>query len=285
MITQHDSAMGLDIAVVGIEFDGGTTGRSGAKEAPDYIRSSSYMSHAQHHSPYGAKRPIGSVKTGDIGNVPLSVGIGTEAMVTEAADYLYDNVIRYGARPLVLGGDHTVTVPVVKALAPIHGPLTVIHFDAHCDTWDEDGLLDHGTGFRRLIDDGNISRLITVGLRGFCHSADDKAWVSEHNVEWHMLIDEKEMPFVFGQIDGPVYLSIDIDVLDPSVAPGTGTPEPGGMGFMDLMNRVRIVADSYNIVGADIVEVCPAYDVAGITGMAANRLMYSIIDELEGKKK
>ncbi|GAB3267154.1 agmatinase [Nocardioides dilutus] len=280
-----DEVGSADIAVVGIPFDAGVSYRPGARFGPSHIRASSKL--LRPYNPAMELSPFGLQQVADAGDVAVNPFSLAEAVVSieRAARELRERADRL----LVLGGDHTVALPLLRALATDE-PVAVVHFDAHLDTWDTyfGAAYTHGTPFRRASEEGllDTSACVHVGTRGPLYGARD-------------LVDDRELGFatvpsteidaigaggVAERIrarvgDRPVYVSIDIDVLDPAFAPGTGTPEAGGMTSRELLAVLRQLA-GLNIVGADVVEVSPAYDHAEITGIAAAHTAYELISAM-----
>ena len=204
-----------------------------------------------------------------------------------------------GAIPIVLGGDHSITWPSATAVADVRRPgcIGIVHFDAHADTANEDWgvLAGHGTPMRRLIESGAVKgrNFVQVGLRGYWPPVETFEWMKEHGLRWHLMreIEERGAEAVIDDaiaeaLDGPdaIYISVDIDVIDPGSAPGTGTPEPGGMLPRELLRAVRRIAGAVEIAGMDIVEVSPPYDHAEVTAMAANRVALELISALAAKR-
>jgi agmatinase len=208
-------------------------------------------------------------------------------------------VAETGAIPIVLGGDHSITWPSATAVAEVRRPgtLGIVHFDAHADTAPEDWgvLAGHGTPMRRLIESGAVAgrNFVQVGLRGYWPPVDVFAWMHEQGMRWHLMreIEERGMEAVVDHaigeaLDGAdaIYLSVDIDVLDPGMAPGTGTPEPGGLLTRELLRAIRRIVGAVDLAGMDIVEVSPPYDHAEVTAMAANRCAMEAIAALAAKR-
>jgi agmatinase len=275
-----------DIVVVGIPFDGGVSYRPGARFGPSHVRESSRLlrpyNPAQDVSPFSEQQVVDA---GDIVANPFDIGEAV-AQIETAAVALGDG----DTKLVAIGGDHTVALPLLRAAAKKHGALAVLHFDAHLDTWDTyfSAPITHGTPFRRASEEGLIDqqRSLHVGIRGPLYSREDLrdderlgfAIISSRDIEDDGLPSSiKRMLDRLG--DRPVYISVDIDVLDPAHAPGTGTPEAGGMTSRELLGMIRALRNT-NLVGADIVEVSPAYDHAQITGIAAAHVAYEIISAM-----
>ncbi len=272
-----------DIAVVGIPFDSGVSYRPGTRFGPSHVRESSRLlrpyNPAQDVSPYAIAQVV------DAGDIPVNPFDLTEAVseVERAALALGEQVQHI----VTIGGDHTVALPLLRAVAAKHGPVAVLHFDAHLDTWDTyfGAPITHGTPFRRASEEGLIDLTASchVGTRGPLYSKQDLedderlgfSIVSSEYIEEHGV--EAGIARILQRIgDKPLYVSIDIDVLDPAHAPGTGTPEAGGLTSRELLRILRALS-SQNILGADVVEVSPAYDHAQMTGIAASHVVYELV--------
>ncbi|WP_086709104.1 agmatinase [Streptomyces antimycoticus] len=279
-----------DVAVVGVPFDSGVTYRPGARFGPAHIRQSSRL--LRPYNPALDVETFGRcqvVDAGDIAVNPFDISQAIE-QVEQGAYHL----IRHGTSPVVLGGDHTIVYPVLKALHRVHGPVALVHFDAHLDTWDTyyDAPFTHGTPFRRAAEEGLFldDHSAHVGIRGSLYAASDLSDDADlgfrivHGREFahrplKNIVDE--LRATIGE--HPLYVSIDIDVLDPAHAPATGTPEAGGLTSRELLELLRGF-DGLNLVGADIVEVSPAYDHAEITGIAAANLAYELVGLLAKRR-
>ncbi len=279
-----------DVAVLGVPFDSGVTYRPGARFGPAHIRESSRL--LRPYNPALQVSPFAQlqvVDAGDLGVNPFSLD---EAIAT----------IEHGARALLervphlltLGGDHTIALPLLRALTAAHGPVAVVHFDAHLDTWDTyfGAAYTHGTPFRRAAEEGLLDQdgCIHVGIRGPLFAQTDLTQDAEVGFQV-ISAPEADTLGVIGMAqkiaarvgDRPVYVSVDIDVLDPAHAPGTGTPEAGGLSSRELLGILRSFA-GLHLVGADIVEVAPAYDHAQITGIAAAHVGYELLSALAASK-
>jgi formimidoylglutamase len=289
--------LAVDVAIVGAPFDDAVTHRSGARFGPRAIREAQYTSGAIHSlqldiDPYEV---LTVVDAGDANIVPSWIERG-HAMVFRKVL----GVAGSGAIPIILGGDHSITWPAATAIAQIRHPRSVgiIHFDAHADTAnDSHGVLaSHGTPMRRLIESGAVSgrNFVQVGLRGYWPPQETFDWMREHGLRWHLMreIEERGAEAVIADaiaeaLDGPdsIYLSIDIDVIDPGMAPGTGTPEPGGMLTREVLRAIRQIVGAVELAGMDIVEVSPPYDQAETTAMAANRAALEAISALAVRRR
>lgn len=276
-VTRHD------VAVVGVPFDTGVTYRPGARFGPAYIRQASRLlrpyNPALDVSPFAHQQVVDA---GDLVFNPFEIATAMTQIEQGAHE-----LIRDGGLLVTLGGDHTIAYPLLKAVNRVHGPVALVHFDAHLDTWDTyfDTPLTHGTPFRRAAEEGLFlpGHSAHVGIRGSLYSPNDLTDDAElgftivHCMEFQRRsVDDvvRQLGQVVG--DAPLYVSIDIDVLDPAHAPATGTPEAGGMTSRELL-AVLHGFEGLNLVGADIVEVAPAYDHAEITGVAAANLAYELV--------
>jgi agmatinase len=266
---------GVDVVVSGIPFDSATTNRPGARLGPRAIRAASVGLAELLAYPFGFD-PFDHVSVIDYGDCYLDSGHPED--VVERVEAHARQIITAGPRMVTLGGDHFVTYPLLRAHAERFGPLSLIHFDAHCDTWPDDGTrLDHGSMFLRAAREGIIDpgTSVQIGIRTF---NDDEhgftilgaPWVHRNGID--ATID------VVREVVGsrPSYLTFDIDCLDPAFAPGTGTPVAGGLSSAQALDAVRALAD-FDLVGMDVVEVAPAYDVAEITATAAATLAHDVI--------
>lgn len=278
-----------DIAVVGIPFDSGVSYRPGTRFGPSHVRESSRL--LRPYNPAQDVSPFQLAQVVDAGDIPVNPFDLTEAVteVERAALALGEQVQRI----VTIGGDHTVALPLLRAVAAKHGPVAVLHFDAHLDTWDTyfGAPITHGTPFRRASEEGLIDLTASchVGTRGPLYSKQDLedderlgfSIVSSEYIEEHGV--EAAIARILQRIgDKPLYVSIDIDVLDPAHAPGTGTPEAGGLTSRELLRILRALRDR-DIVGADVVEVSPAYDHAQMTGIAASHVVYELVTLLAAR--
>jgi agmatinase len=285
-----------DVVIVGAPTDTAVTHRPGARFGPRAIRAASNLRRGIHHLDLGVQ-PLKVLRVFDYGDAEVIPGDiertneGIKARVGEAA--------QAGAIPIVLGGDHSIAFPSASAVAEVvgRGRLGMVHFDAHADTADDAWgvLLSHGTPMRRLIESGAIPgrAFVQVGLRGYWPPPSLFDWMREQGMRWHTVHDIERRGFdavlaeaVEQALEGPerIYLSVDVDVLDPAHAPGTGTPEPGGLTARELLRAVRQVALRADLAGADVVEVSPPYDVAGITAEVAHRVVLEMLSALAAKR-
>lgn len=285
-LPRPDEVSDVDVAVVGAPFDSAVTYRPGARFGPSHIRESSRLlrpyNPAQDVSPFARQQVVDA---GDLMANPFSID---EALAQLEAGTR--SLLERAGKVLVLGGDHTVALPTLRAISAVHGPVAVVHFDAHLDTWDTyfGAAYTHGTPFRRASEEGLLDRsgCLHVGIRGPLYDSSDLRSDSElgFQVVPSVEMDALGVAGVVERIrarvgDRPVYVSVDVDVLDPAFAPGTGTPEAGGLTSRELLAILRSFA-SLRLVGADLVEVAPAYDHAQITGIAASHVAYELISAM-----
>ena len=274
---------GLDVAIVGVPFDGGTSYRPGSRYGPREIRNQSSLirsySFFQKVSPFDR---LNVADAGDIDAAPVSI-----EKCYEAVEAGIGAIADAGVRPIVIGGDHSISLPVLRALAKRHGPLALVQFDAHIDTWDEyfGGKYFHGTPFRRAIEERLIDgrRFVQVGIRGPIYGEHDFDFHREHGITVIDIeqVKDRGVAWVVAEIcriaTGPAYMTFDIDGVDPAFAPGTGTPEVGGLTSHEAQRLVRGLG-ALSLVGGDIVEVSPLYDGPGqITAVLASNLMFEFL--------
>ncbi|HET7658897.1 MAG TPA: agmatinase [Oryzihumus sp.] len=275
-----------DVAVVGVPFDSGVSYRPGARFGPAHVRASSKL--LRNYNPVLDVEPFGVQQVADAGDIACNPFSIDEAV--QQVDLGARAVLERSTRLLTIGGDHTIALPLLRVMREIHGPVAVVHFDAHLDTWDTyfGAPVTHGTPFRRASEEGLIDQTgsIHVGIRGPLYAptdlVDDQALgfqvVGSHEMDdlgWRGVVERIRTRVG----DRPIYVSLDIDVLDPAFAPGTGTPEAGGLTSRELLNILRSF-NTLNLVGADIVEVAPAYDHAEVTGIAASHAAYELISAM-----
>ncbi|MFQ5571452.1 MAG: agmatinase [Rhodothermales bacterium] len=273
----------LEIAMIGVPYDGAVTNRPGARHGPREIRNASSMMRSTH--PTSRLNPYDLCQIGDAGDVPF-----TGVYEVEAA---HEDITRFFARyhqagvvPLAAGGDHSITLPIFRALAAA-GPIGMIHVDAHTDTWDAfmGCKFNHGAPFRRAVEENLLdpTRTVQIGIRGAQNAME--GWDFSHDTGMRVIFMDEfarlgveaviaEARRVVG--DGPTYISFDIDSLDPAFAPGTGTPEIGGLTTLEAQTLLRGLR-GLHLVGADVVEVAPPYDASGITALAGATLMYELL--------
>ncbi|MFZ4124429.1 MAG: agmatinase [Candidatus Planktophila sp.] len=288
-LPQINEVSDVDVAIVGVPFDTGVSYRPGARFGPNHVRESSRLlrpyNPAVNVSPFATQQVVDA---GDIAANPFDI---EEAI--SSIHKSYDQLLERAKRIVTIGGDHTITLPILRSLKAKHGPIIVVHFDAHLDTWDSYFGADytHGTTFRRASEEGLLDPegCMHIGIRGPLYAAkdltDDKALGFQifSSVEFQDLGVAAAIEKMKARVGKrPMYISIDIDVLDPAHAPGTGTPEAGGLTSRELLSLLRATA-GMNVVGADIVEVAPAYDHAQITGIAASHAMYELISAFAAK--
>ncbi|WP_287884374.1 MULTISPECIES: agmatinase [Paracoccus] len=281
------SAEGLDVAILGIPWDGGTTNRAGARHGPREVRNQSSLMRRVHHVTGIA--PYERLAVADIGDLVVQP-IDLMAALRQIEDGIAQ-VCAKGALPLSVGGDHLTTLPVLRAIHkadPGHGPLGLVQFDAHSDTNDSyfgNNPYTHGTPFRRAIEEGILDprRMVQIGIRGSVYAADEHQWARDQGVRI-IHIEEfarrgpddvmAEVRALMG--DAPAYVTFDIDGIDPSMAPGTGTPEIGGFTTREAQAMLRGLA-GLNIVGADVVEVSPPFDIGGITALTGATVLFELL--------
>ncbi|MEU8302377.1 agmatinase [Actinomadura sp. NPDC048955] len=289
-----------DVVIIGAPFDGGTSHRPGTRFGPQYIRRSCYL-------PHDGSRPSlalrvdglrGDLKVHDAGDVEMYSG-DAERSVRSLQEAVYA-VARTGTIPLILGGDHTIAWPDAAGVADHLGAgrVSMVHFDAHADTGDVNlgSLVGHGQPMRRLIESGAVrgDRFLQLGLRGYWPGPETLEWMAAQGMRSYEMseivargLDEcltEAFEIATDECDG-VFLSVDIDVCDPGHAPGTGTPEPGGLTGRELLDAVRRVTYELPVVGVDVVEVSPPYDNADITSALANRVVLEALSGIARRRR
>ena len=289
---------GADVVIVGAPFDGGTSNRPGARFGPQAIRQACYL-------PFDGSRPHLALRTDalrdldvrDAGDVEMYSG-DVESSIA-ALEQAVHNVAAAGAVPVVLGGDHTVTLPDATGVARHHGfgSVSMLHFDAHADTGNIEfgSLYGHGQPMRRLIESGALrgDRFLQIGLRGYWPEPETLAWMAERDMRSYEMTEivarglesclTEAFDRALDQCTG-VFLSVDIDVCDPGNAPGTGTPEPGGLTSRQLLDSVRRICLELPVVGIDVVEVSPPYDHADITAYLGNRVVLEALSAMAARR-
>ncbi len=279
----QEGAEGLDACFVGIPMDIGTSNRPGTRLGPRQIRDESRMLRPFNMATGAA--PFDRMQVADIGDVPINT-FDLKKSVDIITDY-FDNVLRHDVIPLTLGGDHTLTWPILRAMRNRHGPVALVHVDAHADINDEmfGEKVAHGCPFRRAWEDGCLinDKVFQIGLRGTGYSPDDFNWARDKGWRviqaedcWHKSLSPlmEEIRAKIGDV--PVYLTYDIDSLDPAYAPGTGTVEVGGLTSVQGLEIIRGMA-GLNIVGGDLVEVSPPYDPSGNTALTGANFLYEML--------
>ena len=281
-------AAGLDAAFIGVPLDIGASNRAGARFGPRQIRAESSLIRPYNMATGAA--PFDALQVADLGDVPINT-YSLEKSVGIITDF-YREVLGHGCVPLTLGGDHTIALPILRAVAERHGPVALIHVDAHADVNDEmfGERIAHGTPFRRAVEEGLLqtNKVWQIGLRGSGYAADDFDWprrqgftvIPAHEVWWQSLAPIMDkVRAVIG--DAPCYLSFDIDGIDPAYAGGTGTPEIGGLSVPQALEIIR-GCRGLNLVGADLVEVSPPYDPSGNTALLGANLLFEMLCILPG---
>ena len=298
-LSKPETMKGADIVIVGAPFDGGTSHRSGARFGPQAIRMADYLPH-DGSRPHLSLRVDGlqSLKVVDAGDLLMPSGDTEKALaILESATEL---ITKHGAIPVVLGGDHTIAAGDVTGVARIKGwgKVSMIHFDAHADTGEHQwgALHGHGTPMRRLIESGAVrgDRFLQLGLRGYWPDESTLKWMASQKMNSYEMTEihhrglsavlDESFKILTNECDG-VFLSVDIDVVDPGMAPGTGTPEPGGMTSRELLEAVRRICLELPVVGIDVVEVAPAYDQAEVTAFLANRVVLEAISAIARRRQ
>ncbi len=283
-----ESAEGLDAAFIGVPLDIGTSNRAGARFGPRQIRAESSLLRPYNMATGAA--PFDALQVADLGDVPINT-FSIDKSMAIITDF-YRRVLDAGCVPLTLGGDHTIALPILRALRQRHGPIALVHVDAHADVNDDmfGEPIAHGTPFRRAVDEGLLQndKVWQIGLRGSGYSAEDFDWprqqgftiIQAHEV-WYRSLAPVMQDIRAKMGNAPCYLSFDIDGIDPSFAGGTGTPEIGGLTVPQALEIVR-GCRGLNLVGADLVEVSPPYDVSGNTSLLGANLLYEMLCVLPG---
>ena len=284
----QETSEGLNACFVGVPFDLGTSNRSGARFGPRQVRSESVLLRPYNMATRAA--PFDSLQVADIGDVATNAYNIMDSI--ERIATAYDAIIANGCRPITIGGDHTIALPILRAMHKRYGPIGVVHVDAHADVNDTMGgeKIAHGTPFRRAVEEGllDCNRVVQIGLRGTGYHADDFDWCRAQGFRvvqaeecWHRSLVPLMQEVVARVGNGPVYLSFDIDGLDPAFAPGTGTPEIGGLSVHQGMEIIRGLR-GLDLVGADLVEISPPYDPHGTTALVGANLAFEMLCVLPG---
>jgi agmatinase len=298
-LADRSSIEAADVLIIGAPFDGGTSHRPGARFGPQAIRCTDYLPHdgARPHLALGVD-PLADLHVADAGDVEMPSG-DTETSLRRLEDAVH-TACEAGAFPVILGGDHTITLPDATGTAR-HvgwGRLSLIHFDAHADTGDTQfgSLYGHGTPMRRLIESGAVrgDRFLQLGLRGYWPEPATLEWMGRQSMRSFEMAEvvarglddclAEAFAIAIDDCDG-VFLSVDIDVVDPGMAPGTGTPEPGGLTARQLLDAVRRIAMEMPLEGLDVVEVSPPYDHAEITAYLAGRVVLEVLSGLAWRRR
>jgi agmatinase len=294
-----DSYANADVVIVGAPFDGGTSHRPGTRFGPQAIRATDYL-------PHDGSRPSLALRTDglkdlrvlDAGDVEMFSGDAERSLA--ALESAVEKVAGAGAIPVILGGDHAIAFPDAKGVANVlgHGRVSMIHFDAHADTGDIEfgSLWGHGAPMRRLIESGALrgDRFLQIGLRGYWPEPATLDWMAAQNMRSYEMTEivhrgldtclTEAFSISVDDCDA-VFLSVDIDVCDPGHAPGTGTPEPGGLSARQLLDAVRRICLELPVAGVDVVEVSPPYDHADITAALANRVVLEALSAIARRRR
>jgi len=298
-LDERDSYCDADVVIVGAPFDGGTSYRAGARFGPQALRAACYLEH-DGSRPSLAMRVDGlkDLTVVDAGDVELYSGDAARSCADLEIEI--EKIARTGAIPIVLGGDHTITWPDATGVARARGwgKIAVIHFDAHADTGDITfgSLIGHGAPMRRLIESGAVrgDRFLQIGLRGYWPEPETLEWMADQGMRSYEMTEivtrglnvclTEAFAIALTDCDG-IFLSVDIDVCDPGHAPGTGTPEPGGLSARELLDAVRRICYELPVVGMDLVEVCPPFDHADITALLGNRVVLEALSAIARRRK
>lgn len=277
------SAHGLDIALVGVPFDGGTTNRPGARHGPREVRNQSSLMRRVHQAT--GVSPYDLARVGDLGDAPVNPIDLMDAL--HRIEGFFAGIAAEGAAALAVGGDHLISLPILRALRA-DAPLGMIHFDAHSDTNDRyfgDNRYTHGTPFRRAVEEGLLDprRVVQIGIRGSVYDPSDTDFAHANGIRIIPIeeVTARGIPDVMAEAravmgTGPTYVSFDIDVIDPAMAPGTGTPEVGGLLTREAQQAIRLL-DGIAIRGADVVEVSPPFDPSGVTALAGATMLFELL--------
>ncbi|XP_059170607.1 guanidinobutyrase-like [Physella acuta] len=286
----QETTEGLDVCFVGVPLDAGTSFRTGTRMGPRQIRTESVF--LRPFNPTTGAAPFESLQVADIGDIAFNIYSLPEAV--KEIRQAYTKIIKDGCVPLTLGGDHTLSYPILQAMKDKYGPVCLVHVDAHSDTSDTmfGAKIAHGTPFRRAIEEGCIDckSSIQIGLRGTGYSVDDYKWVADQGVRvvpacecWNKSLVPLMEEVRKNAGNKPVYITFDIDGLDPSFAPGTGTPEIAGLTVIQGLEVIQ-GCRGLNVKGADLVEVSPPYDPSGNTALLAANLLFELLCVVPGVK-
>lgn len=274
---------GLDIGVCGVPYDGGVTNRPGPRHGPREVRNQSSLIRGINQAT-GA-RPFADCKVADIGDAWIEKPFELTGAHAEIQDY-FERVRAANIRPLTCGGDHSISLPILRALAK-DGPVGMIHIDAHADTGDDYGgsRFHHGAPFKVAVDEGLLDpkRVAQIGIRGTLYSEDMWKFSYDSGMRVMLMEEVEEKGWRAAMTEalqfvghGPIYVSFDIDSLDPAFAPGTGTPEAGGLTMREAQGMIRMLSDQ-TIIGADMVEVSPPFDTGGVTALNGATVMFELL--------
>jgi guanidinopropionase len=281
---RRENAQGLDIALAGVPFDYGTYGRPGSRLGPAQVREYAWV--ARPINFMTGVEPFALCRIADVGDAPIR-SLDTEGSVADIQRF-FEEIVAVGASPLAVGGDHTISLPILRAVAKRpRGPVGLVHFDAHPDTHDaSDGTrVNYATPFRRSAEEGlsDPKRHVMLGIRGMISARAPYDWARDQGITLLTADDVadagpaavvEKVRAVVGQ--GPVYITFDLDGLDPIYAPGTGMPEPGGLAMQDCQRILRGLR-GLDIVGADVNEIAPPFDPSGLTAIVVNHLMFELL--------
>ncbi|GFS94627.1 agmatinase, mitochondrial [Nephila pilipes] len=289
-LPHQTTAEGLDVGIIGIPMDIGTSNRPGTRFGPRQIRTESSLLRPCNAST--GDQPFSFLQIADLGDIPYTMYDIRQA-VKDIKDFIA-KVLAKNCTPVTLGGDHTITYPILQAIKEKYGPVGLVHVDAHADVSDTmmGCKIAHGTPFRRAFEEGLLDpkRVVQIGLRGTCYTPDDYQWSKDQGFRvilaeecWYTSLTPTMVDIRKQMGNGPVYVSLDIDALDPCYAPGTGTPEIGGLTTVQMMEIIRGLK-GVNIVGGDLVEVSPPYDQSGNTALTAANMVFELLCTLSKKK-
>ncbi|MFT5260682.1 MAG: guanidinopropionase [Saprospiraceae bacterium] len=281
---QHETDLSsVDIGLIGVPFDGGVTNRPGARHGPREIRNQSSLIRKMNQAT--GVSPHDRCRVADIGDAVVERPFNLESSHDEIQAF-YEEVAQNNVIPLTAGGDHSITLPIFRAIAK-DGPIGMVHFDAHCDTGDDymGSKFHHGAPFSRAVEEGLLDpkRTIQIGIRGSLNDPD--VWKFSHDSGMRVIYIEEYLEMGYQAVikearkivgDGPTYISFDVDALDPVFAPGTGTPEVGGYSTLEAQMMIRGLS-GLNLVGGDVVEVAPPYDPSGATALVGATMMFEIL--------